>query len=126
VQTYGWISWETLYMVGITVVAAALFIVVELKVAEPLIPMNLFRNKTFTLTVIASIAIGVSMFGTSVYLAQYMQVSRGFGPTEAGLMTIPMAAGMMGASVVIGQLVSRYGKWKSYVIGGAVLMIIGT
>ena len=98
VQSYGWISWETLYMVGISVVATTVFIIVEMRVAEPLIPMNLFRNRTFTLAVLASISIGVSMFGTSVYLAQYMQVSRGFGPTEAGLMTIPMAVGMMGSS----------------------------
>ena len=126
VETYGWISWETLYMVGIAVVATVAFIIVEVKVSEPLIPMHLFRNRTFTLTVIASISIGVSMFGTAVYLAQYMQVSRGFGPTEAGLMTIPMAAGMLGSSIIIGQLVSRTGKWKRYVIVGGVLMVIGT
>ncbi|MGO1627568.1 MAG: MDR family MFS transporter [Microbacterium sp.] len=126
VQSYGWVSWETLYMVGISVVATTAFIFVEMRVAEPLIPMNLFRNRTFTLAVLASISIGVSMFGTSVYLAQYMQVSRGFGPTEAGLMTIPMAVGMMGSSVVIGQLVSRTGKWKRYVVLGGALMIAGT
>ncbi|WP_232531766.1 MDR family MFS transporter [Microbacterium halophytorum] len=126
VQTYGWASWETLYMVGIAVVATIAFVLVERKVAEPLIPMHLFRSRTFTLAVIASISIGVSMFGTSVYLAQYMQVSRGFGPTEAGLMTIPMAAGMLGASVIIGQVVSRTGIWKRYVITGAVLMVAGT
>ena len=126
VQTYGWVSWETLYMVGIAVVATVGFIIVEMRVAEPLIPMHLFRNKTFSLAVLASISIGVSMFGTAVYLAQYMQVSRGFGPTEAGLMTIPMALGMMGASVVIGQLVSRTGKWKRYVVTGGVLMVAGT
>jgi len=126
VQTYGWISVETLYMVGTAVVAAVAFVIVETKVAEPLIPMRLFRSPTFTLAVLASISIGVSMFGTSVYLAQYMQVSRGFGPTEAGLMTIPMAAGMLGASVVVGGLVSKFGKWKPYLILGGALMVIGT
>ncbi|WP_404437926.1 MFS transporter [Microbacterium aerolatum] len=126
VATYGWLSWETLYMVGTAVIATGLFIVVELKVAEPLIPLTLFRNRTFTLSVLASISIGVAMFGTSVYLAQYMQISRGYGPTEAGLLTIPMAAGMLIASTVIGQLVTRTGKWKSYLVVGAVLMIAGT
>lgn len=126
VATYGWLSWETLYMVGTAVIATGLFIVVELKVAEPLIPLTLFRNRTFTLSVLASISIGVAMFGTSVYLAQYMQISRGYGPTEAGLLTIPMAAGMLIASTVIGQLVTRTGKWKSYLVIGAVLMIAGT
>lgn len=126
VATYGWISWETLYMVGIAVIAAVLFVVVELKVAEPLIPLTLFRNRTFTLSVLASISIGVAMFGTSVYLAQYMQISRGYGPTEAGLLTIPMAAGMLIASTVIGQLVTRTGKWKRYLVTGAILMVAGT
>lgn len=126
VATYGWVSWETLYMVGIAVVSTVLFIVVELKVAEPLIPLTLFRNRTFTLAVLASISIGVAMFGTSVYLAQYMQISRGYGPTEAGLLTIPMAAGMLVASTVIGQLVTRTGKWKRYLVTGAILMIAGT
>lgn len=126
VSTYGWISWETLAMVGTAVIATALFIIVELKVAEPLIPLTLFRNRTFTLAVLASISIGVAMFGTSVYLAQYMQISRGYGPTEAGLLTIPMAAGMLISSTVIGQLVTRTGKWKSFLVTGAVLMIAGT
>lgn len=126
VAGYGWVSWETLYMVGIAVVATALFIVVELRVAEPLIPLTLFGNRTFTLSVLASISIGVAMFGTSVYLAQYMQISRGYGPTEAGLLTIPMAAGMLIASTVIGQLVTRTGKWKRYLVTGAILMIAGT
>lgn len=126
VSTYGWMSWETLAMVGTAVVATALFILVELKVAEPLIPLTLFRNRTFTLSVLASISIGVAMFGTSVYLAQYMQISRGYGPTEAGLLTIPMAAGMLISSAVVGQLVTRTGKWKSFLVTGAVLMIAGT
>lgn len=126
VSTYGWASWETLIMVGTAVIATALFILVELKVTEPLIPLTLFRNTTFTLSVLASISIGVAMFGTSVYLAQYMQVSRGYGPTEAGLLTIPMAAGMLISSTVIGQLVTRTGKWKSYLVTGAILMVAGT
>src|SRR5690606_26386942 len=66
ISTYGWLSWETLIMVGSALIATALFIVVELKVAEPLIPLTLFRNRTFTLSVLASISIGVAMFGTSV------------------------------------------------------------
>ncbi|WP_298040870.1 MDR family MFS transporter [uncultured Microbacterium sp.] len=126
VSSYGWMSWETLYMVGIAILATVAFIVVELKVAEPLIPLTLFRNRTFTLAVLASISIGVAMFGTSVYLAQYMQISRGYGPTEAGLLTIPMAAGMLISSTVIGQLVTRSGKWKSFLVTGAILMVAGT
>nr|WP_165137824.1 DHA2 family efflux MFS transporter permease subunit [Microbacterium amylolyticum] len=126
VSTYGWISWETLVMVGGAAIATVAFILVESRVREPLIPLSLFRDRTFSLAVLASISIGVSMFGTAVYLGQYMQVSRGYGPTEAGLLTIPMAAGMLGASAIIGQLVTRSGKWKSFLVVGAALMIAGT
>jgi len=101
------------------------FVVTEFFVKEPIVPMTLFRNRTFTLSVIASIAIGVSMFATSVFLAQYFQLARGATPTESGLMTIPMIVGQMGASIIIGQLVSRFGKWKGWMMAGSILALIG-
>lgn len=107
---------------GVTILG---FIAVEFFVKEPIVPMSLFRNRTFTLSVIASIAIGVSMFATSVFLAQYFQLARGATPTESGLMTIPMIIGQMGASIIIGQLVSRFGKWKGWMITGSVLATVG-
>lgn len=121
-------EWDssTSIMLAVTAgVAIAAFIVVEFFVKEPIVPMSLFRNRTFTLSVIASIAIGVSMFATSVFLAQYFQLARGATPTESGLMTIPMIVGQMGASIIIGQLVSRFGKWKGWMITGSVLVTIG-
>ncbi|MCK2037659.1 MFS transporter [Microbacterium sp. SSW1-49] len=125
-STFDWWGIETILMVGGAVVATVVFIIVELKVREPLIPLSLFRGRTFTLSVIASISIGVAMFGTSVYLAQYMQLSRGASPTEAGLMTLPMMAGLLISSMVVGQLVTRFGKWKGYLILGSVLLIAGS
>lgn len=125
-STFDWWSTETVLMVGGAIVAAIAFIIVELKVREPLIPLTLFKGRTFTLSVLASISIGVAMFGTSVYLAQYMQLSRGATPTEAGLMTLPMMAGLLISSMVIGQLVTRFGKWKGYLILGSVLLIAGS
>ncbi|MFF3027386.1 MDR family MFS transporter [Microbacterium sp. NPDC057944] len=123
---FDWWGIETILMIGGVLLATILFIVVELKVREPLIPLTLFRGRTFTLSVLASISIGVAMFGTSVYLAQYMQLSRGASPTEAGLMTLPMMAGLLISSMVVGQLVTRYGKWKGYLILGSVLLIAGS
>ncbi|MDQ0615221.1 EmrB/QacA subfamily drug resistance transporter [Microbacterium sp. W4I4] len=121
-------EWDsvTSYALGIgSAVAIVAFVIVEMLVKEPIIPMTLFRNRTFTLSVLASIAIGVSMFATSVFLAQYFQLARGATPTESGLMTIPMIIGQMGASIIIGQLVSRYGKWKGWMMLGSVLALIG-
>ena len=122
---FDWDSSTSIVLAVIAGVAIAGFVAVEFFVKEPIVPMTLFRNRTFTLSVIASIAIGVSMFATSVFLAQYFQLARGATPTESGLMTIPMIVGQMGASIIIGQLVSRFGKWKGWMITGSVLATIG-
>ncbi|MEV8171650.1 MDR family MFS transporter [Microbacterium sp. NPDC077486] len=122
---FDWDSGTSIALIVTAVVAIAAFIVVEFFVKEPIVPMTLFRNRTFTLSVVASIAIGVSMFATSVFLAQYFQLARGATPTESGLMTIPMIIGQMGASIIIGQLVSRFGKWKSWMVTGSILATIG-
>lgn len=121
-------DWDSATSIALIVgagVTLAAFIAVEFFVKEPIVPMSLFRNRTFTLSVVASIAIGVSMFATSVFLAQYFQLARGATPTESGLMTIPMIIGQMGASIIIGQLVSRFGKWKAWMVLGSILSVVG-
>ncbi|HET6300415.1 MDR family MFS transporter [Microbacterium sp.] len=125
-DSFEWWSTETILMVGGAIVATALFIIVELRSKEPLVPLSLFRNRTFTLSVIASIATGIAMFGASVFLSQYMQLARGASPTEAGLMTIPMIAGLLIASMGVGALITRYGHWKPYLIIGALSLIAGS
>lgn len=122
---FEWDSMQSYLMIGGAVLALLAFIVTEFFVAEPIVPMSLFRNRTFTLSVIASISVGVAMFATSVFLAQYFQLARGATPTESGLMTIPMIVGQMGASIGIGQLVSRFGKWKGWMLLGSALIIAG-
>ena len=125
-SNFDWWSVETILMVGGALLSAIAFVIVELKVREPLIPLSLFRGRTFLLSVLASISIGVAMFGTSVYLAQYMQLSRGATPTEAGLTTLPLLAGLLPSSIIVGQLVTRYGRWKGYLILGSVMLIAGS
>lgn len=122
---FDWDSTTSILLAVTAGLGIAGFITVEFFVKEPIVPMSLFRNRTFTLSVIASVAIGVSMFATSVFLAQYFQLARGATPTESGLMTIPMIIGQMGASIIIGQLVSRFGKWKGWMLAGSVLATIG-
>jgi EmrB/QacA subfamily drug resistance transporter len=123
---FEWNSVESWAMVIGAVALLVAAVIVELKVKEPLIPLTLFKNRTFTLSVLASISVGVAMFGTAVFLSQYMQLARGATPTESGLLTIPMMAGVLISSTVIGALISRRGKWKAFVIVGAVFMIAGT
>ncbi|WP_336631460.1 MULTISPECIES: MDR family MFS transporter [unclassified Microbacterium] len=122
---FDWWSMPTFLMVGGALLAAVLFVIVELRSSEPLIPLTLFRNRTFTLSVVASIATGIAMFGASVFLSQYMQLARGATPTEAGFMTIPMIGGLLVASIGVGALVTKFGRWKPYLIAGAILLIAG-
>ncbi|SJM61092.1 DHA2 family efflux MFS transporter permease subunit [Gulosibacter sp. 10] len=122
---FDWVSWETLLMVGGGVIALIIAVLVELRAEEPLLPMHLFKNRTFTMSVIASLAVGLAMFGTSVFLGQYMQLARGKSPTESGLLTIPMMAGVLLASTLVGQLISRTGKWKRYMVAGSFILFAG-
>jgi EmrB/QacA subfamily drug resistance transporter len=122
---FEWASWTSVWMVGISVLALIAAVIVEIKAKEPIIPMHLFKNRTFTFSVIASLTVGVAMFGASVFLAQYMQLARGATPTESGLLTLPLIVGMLGSSIVVGQLISRTGKWKAFMVGGSVFLTAG-
>ncbi|MCU1512214.1 MAG: drug resistance transporter, EmrB/QacA subfamily [Arthrobacter sp.] len=122
---YDWWSWQTAAMVGGGVALLALLVVVESRVAQPIIPLKIISQRTTALSILASVAVGVGMFGSSTFLGQYFQVARGASPTEAGLLTLPMIAGNLIGSVLSGQLISRTGKWKRYLVAGAVLLIGG-
>ncbi|WP_308196248.1 MDR family MFS transporter [Frigoribacterium faeni] len=106
-------------------VLLVLAVIVEFRTKEPIIPLTLFKNRTFTFAVIASLSVGVAMFGTSVFLGQYMQLARGQSPTMAGILTLPMVLGLLISSMVAGALISKYGKWKPYMIVGSVLLAAG-
>ncbi|WP_249777207.1 MDR family MFS transporter [Arthrobacter sp. C9C5] len=122
---YDWWSWQTVAMVGGGIVLLGLLVLVESKVAQPIIPLKIISERTTALAILASVAVGVGMFGSSTFLGQYFQVARGATPTEAGLLTLPMIAGNLIGSVLSGQLISRTGKWKRYLIAGAVALIGG-
>ncbi|MBP3036553.1 MFS transporter [Arthrobacter sp. zg-ZUI100] len=123
---FGWASLASVLMVAGAAVLLIAAVLVEFKSPEPIIPLSMFKNRTFTLAVVASISVGVSMFGTSVFLAQYMQLARGATPTESGLLTIPMMAGLLISSTYFGRVISRTGKWKAVMISGAALTVVGS
>ncbi|AEG43169.1 MDR family MFS transporter [Isoptericola variabilis] len=120
---FAWASWQTAAMVGAAVVALVAAVLVERVAAEPIIPLGLFRNRTFVLSVVASAAVGVAMFGTAVFLSQYLQLSRGKTPTESGLLTIPMVVGTMLAGIVLGRIISATGRYKAIMVGGGVVLV---
>ncbi|SDW01898.1 drug resistance transporter, EmrB/QacA subfamily [Arthrobacter sp. cf158] len=122
---YDWFSWQSALMVGGGVALLAVLVFVETKVAQPIIPLKIISERTTALAIIASVAVGIAMFGSSTFLGQYFQVARGATPTEAGLLTLPMIAGNLIGSVASGILISRFGKWKRFLIAGSVLLIGG-
>ncbi|MGI8458417.1 MAG: MFS transporter [Propionibacteriaceae bacterium] len=124
-SSYGWISWQTAIFLGGFVGVAGLAVVVELKVDEPMVPVRILRNSTTALMIVASLGVGVALFGSSTFMTQYFQLAGGHTPTRAGLMTIPLIVAQMLASTIGGQLVSRTGRWKPLMVFGSILMVGG-
>ncbi|MDX6291460.1 MAG: hypothetical protein QOH50_535 [Kribbellaceae bacterium] len=122
---FDWVSGWSFTMVGIAVVVLVLAVVVESRHPEPIIPLDLFRNRTVALAVVASMLVGLAMFGGSVFLSQYFQIAQGHTPTSAGLMSLPMIFGMLVSSTVAGGLITKYGRWKIYLVIGGVLLPVG-
>ncbi|EFH28713.1 MULTISPECIES: MFS transporter [Streptomyces] len=122
---YDWISWQTYAMVGGSIVLGLIFVLVESKVREPIIPLRLFRNRTITLASLASLFVGVAMFTGTVFFSQYFQLARDKSPTMSGVMTIPMIGGLFISSTVSGQFITRTGRWKAWLVSGGVLVTAG-
>lgn len=124
-NNFDWASWQTaaLVLTGVVLLTAAVF--VESRAAEPIIPLDIFRNRTVTLTTLGSFFVGIAMFAGTVFLSQYFQISLGKSPTVAGLMSLPLIGGLLVSSTVAGQIIAATGKWKRYLVAGAVIMTAG-
>ncbi|MFF8448909.1 MFS transporter [Streptomyces leeuwenhoekii] len=122
---YDWMSWQTAVMVGGAILLTAIFVFVESKASEPIIPLRLFRNRTITLASLASLFVGIAMFAGTVYFSQYFQLARDKSPTMSGVMTIPMIGGLFISSTVSGQIITKTGKWKGWLLAGGVLLTAG-
>ena len=124
-NSFEWLSAQTALMVGGSVVLLALAVLVEARSPEPVIPLGLFRNRTVTLAIVASALVGIAMFGGTVFLSQYFQVALGYSPTTAGLLSLPLVAGLLVSSTVVGGLITKNGLWKRWLVLGGVLMVAG-
>jgi EmrB/QacA subfamily drug resistance transporter len=122
---FAWASWPTAAFVTGGLLLLALAVYVESRAKEPIIPLSIFRNRTVSLTIVASVLVGLAMFGGTVFLSQYFQISLGKSPTVAGLMSLPLIFGVLVSSTVAGQLITKYGRWKAYLVAGAVVMTGG-
>lgn len=124
-DSYEWISWQTWAMTGGAVLLGLLFVLVESRASDPIIPLRLFRNKTITLASAASLFVGIAMFSGTVFFSQFFQLARGESPTMSGVLTIPMIAGLFVSSTVSGQVITKTGKWKAWLVVGGVLLTAG-
>ncbi|MFE9401160.1 MFS transporter [Streptomyces sp. NPDC006530] len=117
-------AWGSRTILGLAAGAAGttlLFLVVEHHAAEPVIPLRLFRDSIFTISGLVGAVIGVALFGAASYLPTFLQMVDGASATESGLLVLPMMGGIVGASIVSGQLISRTGHYRIYpILGGAV------
>lgn len=111
-------------MAAIVVAAAAGFVMVEKRVKEPILRLDFFRNRNFLILTAMAMFVGASMLGSILYLTQFNQQVFGATPTESGLMLLPMIGGLMAASITTGQLVSKFGKYKNFMVIGFITSTI--
>lgn len=135
-KSFAWASGSSYALAALGVVLLILAVLAEgkvlnrflprfLRVDDPIIPLHLFRDRTTALATLASIAVGVALFGSAVFLGQYFQLGRGYSPTVAGLLTLPMVLGSLVFSTISGGLITKYGRWKGFLVAGGVLMTAG-
>jgi EmrB/QacA subfamily drug resistance transporter len=123
---WGWGATNSILCYAISAVGIALFLAVENHMKdEALIPLRLFKNSTFSVAILGGVIVGVAMFGAITMIPQYMQVVRGYSPTEAGLLMLPLMIGIMGGSVVSGQITARTGRYKFLPVTGTFLIAVG-
>ncbi|MEU5981042.1 MFS transporter [Streptomyces sp. NPDC047434] len=121
-------AWDSAQIIGLAVLGAVLlvaFVRVERRAAEPVLPLKLFRIRTFTLVSVISFVVGFAMFGAMTFLPTFLQVVQGVTPTMSGVHMLPMVLGLLITSTASGQIVSRTGRWKVFPIAGTGITALG-
>jgi EmrB/QacA subfamily drug resistance transporter len=124
-RLWGWGSGRSLLCYGIGLIGAVAFFLIERSMgAEALLPLRLFTIKTVGVASIASVILGMGMFGGLACLPLYLQIVKGATPTSAGLMLLPMTLGLMAGSIISGQIISRTGRYRQFPIIGCALLVV--
>lgn len=123
--TWAWGSAQIIALAVLAVVLLIAFVAVERRAAEPVLPLKLFRVRTFSLVAVISFVIGFAMFGAMTYLPTFLQVVHGITPTMSGVHMLPMVLGLLLTSTASGQIVSRTGRWKVFPLAGTALTAAG-
>jgi EmrB/QacA subfamily drug resistance transporter len=123
--TYPWLSMESYSLIAAGIIFALLFVVWEMRAEEPLLPLSLFKNSIFTVSVLLSLVSGLGMFAAIIFLPEYQQIVRGFSATVSGLLMLPLVGGLLTASITSGRIISYTGKYRLFPIVGTIVMTIG-
>lgn len=124
-RDWGWDSSSSIALYVTGAIGIVAFILIERKMGtDAILPLHLFKSRTFSMTTIMGVIVGVGMFGGMMTIPLILQIVDGASPTEAGLLMIPMTIGMMTASMGSGIITGRTGKYKIFMIGGTGLMTI--
>jgi EmrB/QacA subfamily drug resistance transporter len=123
--TEPWGSVQSIALIVIGVVLLVVFLLVERRAQEPILPLELFRNRTFAVTSAIGFIIGLALFGSITYLPLFLQVVKGMSPTRSGLQLTPMMAGLLVTSIAAGRAISRFGRYRPFPIVGTAVMIAG-
>ena len=121
----GWGDSRTIGYLALGILLTVLFLMWEKRAKEPILPLYLFKNHTFSLTSLLGGVIGAGMFGAIIMLPLYLQVVKGDSATSAGLKLIPLMLGIVSTSIISGKLISKHGHYKRYPIMGTGLMTVG-
>ncbi|MDO5661663.1 MAG: MDR family MFS transporter, partial [Brachybacterium sp.] len=124
-NTYAWGSATIIAMYAIAAVLLLGFVLAELRAQDPLLPLGLLARPVVALSVTASFAIAVAMFGAIIYIPVYAQGVLGVSATNSGAILIPLSVAMIGMSILSGLLISRIGRYKGILITGGVVLLAG-
>jgi EmrB/QacA subfamily drug resistance transporter len=124
-RTWGWTSFNAMLCYALIVGGITWFIRTESKMGdEALIPLRLFKDKTFSLMTVIGVITGMGMFGGLAVLPLYLQIVLGSSPTQAGLQLLPLTLGIMGGSIISGQLITKLGRYKMFPVMGIILLTV--
>jgi len=123
--TEPWASLQSIVLIVVGVALLVSFVFVESRAPEPILPLELFRNRTFVVTSAIGFIIGLALFGSVTYLPVFLQVVKGKSPTSSGLQLTPMMGGLLVTSIVAGRLISRFGRYRVFPIVGTAVMTVG-
>jgi EmrB/QacA subfamily drug resistance transporter len=123
--SYPWGSTPIITLAVLGVALLGVFVIVERRATEPVLPLHLFRMRTFWVTSVVGFIVGFAMFGAIVYLPAFFQVVRGISPTLSGVRLLPLMAGLLVVSIGSGQIISKTGKYRFWPIAGSGVMTIG-